>query len=121
MMGQFASCVLQKSSGSTDSLKAYSWYSTNSAASWLTACREQGTAYKSVRLEAILFSRDDLQAIPKQIVCISQVIHNILLHTAAPLLGYSAVVPPKCMNGVTALLLVNYVTQSVNFPTETCH
>lgn len=64
---------------------------------------------------------DDLHMIPKRIAGMSRVIHNISSDVAAPLLGYNTVILPKCMNGVTALLLVNYVTQSVNFPTETCH
>lgn len=57
----------------------------------------------------------DLHAIPKRSAGISQVVLNISSDTAASFLGYSTGVLSKCVNGVTALLLVKYVEQRVNF------
>lgn len=61
---------------------------------------------------------DDLHTIQKRTTGVSQLFYNISSDTVAPLVGYSNVVLPKCINSVTALLLVNCMSsrQSTSSP-----
>lgn len=61
---------------------------------------------------------EDLNAILKGIAGTLHIVTNISLDTAAPPLGYIAVLLPKCINGKTRLRLFNYVKPGGNFPAK---
>lgn len=48
-------------------------------------------------------------------------VHCILSNTAATLLGYISVMLLKCISGVAALPVINYLEQGVSFPAQSCH